>query len=202
MSAIQDHLQPDEEVTYLARPTQLTLFPPLLATIVILGSALAIFLQTGSQAVLIGGAIIGGIGVLYLLQKLIILKSNQYVVTSRRIIKQTGIFSKSSVDTYLDKINNVEHYQSLWGRLLGYGNVEVDTASETGMTQFPMVARPLEFKQAILTNAQQYRSRGMMSAAPAPTGAERLRQLKGLLDDGLITQIEFEEKRKKLLEQL
>jgi uncharacterized membrane protein YdbT with pleckstrin-like domain len=201
MSAIRDHLQPDEEVTYLARPTQLTLFPPLLATIIILGSTLAIFLQTGSQVVLIVGAVIAGIGVLYLLQKLIILKSNQYVVTSRRIIKQTGIFSKRSVDTYLDKINNVEHHQSLWGRLLGYGNVEVDTASETGTTQFPMVARPLEFKQAILTNAQQFRTRGM-TAAPGPTGAERLRQLKGLLDDGLITQIEYDEKRKKLLEQL
>jgi len=201
MSAIRDHLQPDEEVTYLARPTQLTLFPPLLATIIILGSTLAIFLQTSSQVVLIVGTIIAGIGVLYLLQKLIILKSNQYVVTSRRIIKQTGIFSKRSVDTYLDKINNVEHHQSLWGRLLGYGNVEVDTASETGTTQFPMVARPLEFKQAILTNAQQFRTRGM-TAAPGPTGAERLRQLKGLLDDGLITQIEYDEKRKKLLEQL
>lgn len=202
MQTLRGQLQPDEEVTYVARPTQLALFLPVLATLVILGSAIAIYLQTESIPVLVVGVILALIGLAVLLQKFVILKTNQYVVTTRRIIKQTGIFSKRSVDTYLDKINNVDHYQSVWGRLLGYGNVEVDTASETGATLFPMVSRPLQFKQAILMTAQQFRTGLPVGAGARISGVERIRQLKALLDDGLITQAEYDEKRKKLVEEL
>lgn len=202
MAGLRDHLQADEEITYTARPTQLTLVPPLLATLVILISAFVIWVQTAEIFILLIGALLAAVGLIYLLGQFIVLKSNVYVVTNRRIIKQTGIFSKRSVDTYLDKINNVDHYQSLWGRLLNYGHIEIDTASETGTTPFPMISRPMQFKQVVLANAQRYRI-GHGGFAPATaSGADRLRQLKSLLDDGLINQAEFDEKRKKLVEDL
>ena len=120
-----------------------------------------------------------------------------------RVIQQQGILSKRSMDSRLDKINNIEHRQSLWGRLLGYGDVEIDTASETGICRFNNVAHPVEFKRAILTAAEQYRAGGVPAAvAAAPSGAERMRQLKALLDDGLISKEEFEAKRRELLAQL
>lgn len=202
MANLRDHLQPDEEITYTARPTQLTLVAPLLATLAILISAFVIWVQTAEIFILLIGAILAGIGLIYLLLQFIVLKSNLYVVTTRRIIKQTGIFSKRSVDTYLDKINNVDHYQSLWGRLLNYGHIEIDTASESGTTPFPMISKPLQFKQVVLANAQRYRTGPVGFAAAASSGADRLRQLKALLDDGLINQAEFDEKRKKLIEDL
>src|SRR5687767_14174242 len=117
MTTLSDHLQPDEEITYIARPSQMTLVPPLLASLIILLTATIIYMQTGAYPILLLGIGLGGIGTLYLLGQLFILKSNKYVVTNRRIIKQTGIINKRSVDTYLDKINNVDHYQSIWGRL-------------------------------------------------------------------------------------
>jgi uncharacterized membrane protein YdbT with pleckstrin-like domain len=148
---------------------------------------------------------------LLVLGKLLVLRSNEYVLTDRRVIQQAGIVSKRSVDSRLDKINNVEHQQTLWGRLLGYGDVWIDTASETGTTMFRKIADPLEFKRAILSAAESYRTWGRtpgapVAAVPAPppqvSGAARLRELKALLDEGLISEAEFEAKRRELVAEL
>lgn len=200
MSSVRDQLQPDEEIVYTAHPTQLVLLPPLILTLVIVGGAGVIWYQTGLTAVLVGGGILAVLSACWLLVKLVVLRSNEFVVTSRRIIKQTGVLDKRSTDTYLDKINNVDHTQTIWGRILGYGTVEVDTASESGTTSFSMVAKPLPFKQAILATAQRYRT-APVAAAPL-SGAGRIRELKALLDDGLISREEYEEKRRKALEEL
>ncbi|HEV7517868.1 MAG TPA: SHOCT domain-containing protein, partial [Thermoanaerobaculia bacterium] len=82
-----------------------------------------------------------------------------------------------------------------------------DTANVSEPSVFEKVADPLGFKRAISGAAEAYRTgvtRPAAYAAPAaaPTGAERLRQLKALLDDGLISQAEFEVKRKQLLDEM
>jgi hypothetical protein len=67
------------------------------------------------------------------------------------------------------------------------------------------VSSPLEFKKTILGTAEAYRSSGRIGApvvAAGPSGAERLRQLKALFDDGLISKEEFEEKRRQLMVEL
>jgi hypothetical protein len=81
--------------------------------------------------------------------------------------------------------------------------VEIDTASEHGATRFRDIRRPLELKSAIVGAAEAYRShRFAPPQAAASSGAERLRQLKALFDDGLISAEEFEVKRKKLMEEI
>jgi len=197
-------LHPGEEILYVAHPSKIRLVPLVLLAVVLLGGA--IFFAYQSQwdlTTLAIGLGITLIPILILLQQLFLLRANEYVLTNRRVIRQTGIMTRTSTDAYLDKINNIEHRQTFWGRVFGYGDLEVDTASETGMTSFRMIEKPIEFKTAILTASEQVRFRG--GAAPGtttPTGAERMRQLKALLDDGLINAEEYEAKRKTLLEQI
>ncbi|HEY5611288.1 MAG TPA: PH domain-containing protein [Thermoanaerobaculia bacterium] len=199
MSSIRDQIQPGEEIVYHAHPTRLTLLPLAILAIVIAITAIVIYFQTGILGVLLVGLAIALIAGVQILARWIVLRSNEYVLTNRRVIKQTGIITKSSTDAYLEKINNVEHRQTLWGRLLGYGDLEIDTASETGTTCFAMLSNPLEFKQKILATKEQSRG-GVLPVAPS--GAERIRQLKTLLDDGLISAEEYEAKRKKLVDSL
>jgi uncharacterized membrane protein YdbT with pleckstrin-like domain len=203
--SVQDHLQPGEDILYRAHITRLTQAPLVALLAVVL--AFTIFAWFGlhnGPAATIGGllAVIFG---LILAWRFFRLNTYELVVTNHRVILQTGILAKSSMDTRLDKINNIEHRQSLWGRLLSYGDVEIDTASDTGVSRFTNIANPLELKRTIMVAAEQYRSGGSggpAQVAAGPSGAERLRQLKALLDDGLISKDEFEVKRRELLTQL
>lgn len=216
--SIQDHLQAGEEVLYQAHPSRLPLVPPL--TLAALVTAAGFWVWTAYENIVVT-LLAGSVAVIFLLWagwRYLVIASHDYVLTNRRILRQVGLLAKSSNDAYLDKINNVEHRQSLWGRLLGFGDVLVDTASETGTTVFAGIADPLDFKRAIVQAASALRiAPAMAPIAPAgvrpavvagatgatgATGAERLRQLKGLLDEGLISAEEYEAKRRELLTEL
>lgn len=204
MGSLREQLQAGEEILYVGHPTRIVLYTVLFLSVTTLIATIAAYQSLGGEVMtlVIGGIILLPL-LLILLQKWITIASNVWVVTNRRVIQQTGLVSKRSVTSYLDKINNVEHRQSLWGRILGYGDVEIDTASETGTTIFPQVADPIRFKNAILEASEQRRMRGG-AGTPVVTesGSDRLRQLKALLDDGLVTAEEYEVKRKKLLEEM
>lgn len=204
--SLQDHLQPGEEIFYRAHVSRLTLAPLwALLALILAAAAFAWFGMDNAPAAITALALAALTGIA-LAWKLFILRSHEYVVTNYRVLRNTGVLSKTSVDSRLDKINNVEHRQSLWGRLLNFGDVEIDTASETGTAVFRNISHPLEFKRAIVATAEQYRSAnrgGYAAAAPAgPSGAERLRQLQALYDDGLISREEYEAKRQQLLAEL
>jgi uncharacterized membrane protein YdbT with pleckstrin-like domain len=200
--SVDDHLQPGEEILYRAHLTRLTQAPLVaLLTVVLTFTVFAYTVWPAYSWVAVISGLLALCLAAVLAWRFFRLRSYEFVLTNHRVIQQQGILSKSSMDSRLDKINNIEHRQSLWGRLLGYGDVEIDTASETGICRFNNVAHPVEFKSAILTAAEQYRAGGV-TVASGPSGAERMRQLKALLDDGLISKEEFEVKRKELLAQL
>lgn len=206
--SVEEHLQPGEEILYRAETSRISLAPyAVLLAVAVVAAVLAWTLAEsipGTLVALIVAALFG----IVLAWKNFVLRTNEYLLTNHRVIQQTGILNKRSMDSRLDKINNVEHRQSVWGRIFGFGDVEIDTASETGMALFRNISRPLDFKHAIVAASEQYRSAGrypgpVLAAAPAaPTAADRLRDLKRLLDEGLISQPEYEAKRQRLMEEL
>ena len=73
-----------------------------------------------------------------------------YVMTNRRVIQLHGVFDKSVADSILEKLNDVKTEQSLAGRIFGYGDIKILTASEAGINTLKYVTRPLEFKRSML----------------------------------------------------
>ncbi|HEY6321594.1 MAG TPA: PH domain-containing protein [Thermoanaerobaculia bacterium] len=205
-----DHLQESEQILYRAYPSRVPLVPPLtLAAVGALAGLVAWNLSGRQQGwVLALGGVVVGVALLWALARYVELAANQYVLTDRRLLRIRGIVSQSSMDSYLDKINNVEHHQTFWGRLLGYGDVEIDTAG--GAEVFPRISQPLAFKRAVDAAILAYRkgpggppaATAASPSSPSSAPAERIRQLKRLLDDGLISPAEFEAKRKQLLDQI
>lgn len=203
-SGVPAHLvSPGESVVKVAHPTRLVVAPLILLSVVVTALAIWIWYDSGAPFVLYAGFIVDTILFAFIAREVLVLTTSEYVLTDRRIIKQTGILNKNSVDAWLEKVNNVEHRQSLLGRLAGYGDVIVDTASETGTTVFPSISAPLEFKRAIIDAVQGYRESTRHAPAPAaPSAAQRLRELKALLDDGLISAEEYAASRQKLMSEL
>jgi hypothetical protein len=208
--AVDQHLQPGEEVLYRAHPSRFPLVPPLVGVALVAAAGIAVSrLVAPGNGVLV--AIGTGIPVLFLLgvagMRYLRLASREYLLTNHRLIQQEGLLAKKSIDSYLEKINNIEYSQTFLGRLLGYGDLRIDTANMAEPSEFARIADPLGFKRAISAAAEAYRmglSRpaGPVAAAAPSSGPERLRELKALLDDGLISQAEFEAKRKQLLDEM
>jgi len=200
--AWQKTLQPGETVLHRAWPSRWGLVVPLGLT-VLAPLAGAIGGQLFAQPLLywVGGALALVAGA-WAAVRWIRLASSVYVLTDRRVLKQEGIFARTSKDAYLDKVNNVEHFQTLVGRLFGFGDLEIDTASEHGATTFHRIANPIEFKSAILAAADQERSGRLRPVVSQVSGADRLRELKRLLDEGLIDETEFAKKRAELVDAL
>jgi uncharacterized membrane protein YdbT with pleckstrin-like domain len=203
--SVHQQLQSGEEMLFQARISKIALLPQIALAVLACTACFTFLYLSKTWAGWIAGLAIGLLGGGILLVKVIVLRSHEYVLTNKRIIRQTGIVAKNSIDTQLDKINNVEHRQSVWGRLLSYGDVEIDTASEHGCTRFAFISRPLAFKNAVLGAREHYRTGlapGVTVQATPLSGAERLRQLKKLLDEGLISEAEFQDRRKVLLAEL
>lgn len=137
--------------------------------------------------------------------------SEQYVVTDRRVIQVRGILNKRVIDSSLEKINDVELRQSLFGRMMNFGTVEILTGSgDEGVNVMDRIEAPLEFKRAML-DAKHNHERGYgylpdpgylparsQPAAP-PNLVDELTRLAALRDRGILSPEEFETEKRELL---
>ncbi len=79
-------------------------------------------------------------------------RSHEIVVTDRRVIRITGIFSKDVIDYSLDAINDLRLRQSWLGRVFNYGDIEIFTASDDvnrPRDTFPLVSDPIGLTHAV-----------------------------------------------------
>ena len=76
-------------------------------------------------------------------------------MTNRRVIHMNGVFEKQVSDSLLEKLNDIKTDQTLLGRIFGYGDIEILTASEAGISHLRHIAKPLEFKRAMLDGKEE-----------------------------------------------
>jgi uncharacterized membrane protein YdbT with pleckstrin-like domain len=199
MSFTKKQLLTGETLIILTRQHPLTLFWPVLLNVVVLAILIVIsYYQSPWFMVFYVFPLI------YLLWEWMAWHRGEYILTDRRVVKQEGVFSISSFDASLDKINNVFHQQSFMGRLLKYGDVGLETASEQGTTVFSFLSNPLAFKNAIVHQRELYNtdSRNSAKAPPQISVPQLIDELASLRDRQIITEAEFQEKKKALLERL
>lgn len=88
-----------------------------------------------------------------------------WVVTNQRVVDEAGIFTIRSMECPLDKITNVMVAQSVPGRILGYGKIQIQTAGEAGINEVAKVMRPRSFRSAIFEQQERERERMMQARA-------------------------------------
>lgn len=152
----------------------------------------------------IGGALLSvGVAV----QKFLVWKREEYVITSLRILQIEGLVSKRVLDSSLEKVNDVQLRQSIFARIFGYGDLAIMTGSDHGVNDLWGIADPFEFKRVLLKAKLAVETRhaaGQFAAAPAGDGMEAARlmaALTDLRDSGVITSEEYEHRRRQLLSQ-
>ena len=154
--------------------------------------------------------------------------NQDYLVTNRRVIKVEGILSKRSADSSLEKINDAVLQQSLLGRMLGYGDLDIMTAAEESVDRYRMLSQAQTFKRTMLDEKHKLEQEAFQIPAPplraapaapepvpaaaAPASTPRtmtsdeitgaLGNLADLRDRGAISPEEYEAKKQDLLGRL
>ena len=82
--------------------------------------------------------------------------NQEYVLTNRRVIDVSGVLNKKTTDSSLEKINDAVLTQSIFGRVFGFGDLDILTASESGISRFRMLIEPVKFKRSMLDAKHEY----------------------------------------------
>jgi len=135
-----------------------------------------------------------------------------FVVTSSRVVFRTGVLAKHGVEIPMDRISNINFNQSIWERIIGAGDLEIESAGRDGQTKFNDVWHPDAVQQEIYRQMELHaKTRAGWNAgtaaparAAAPTASvpDQLNQLAELRDKGVITAAEFEAKKAQLLDRM
>ena len=112
-------------------------------------------------------------GLLYILWQALRWRNEEYVVTSRRVLRIEGVVNKRVIDSSLEKINDAVLSQSIFGRMFGFGDLEILTASETGISRLRMLRQPDDFKRAML-DAKHDLELELSGAKPLPAPPIRM----------------------------
>ncbi len=78
-------------------------------------------------------------------------------ITTKRIIVKSGLFSSSTTESTLDKVQNVSFKQSLLGKIFNYGTVVVQTSATLGREGLRGVIDPKQVRDTLLEQIESHR---------------------------------------------
>ena len=134
--------------------------------------------------------------------------TSHFVVTSDRVIHRSGWFAKDSMEIPLENINDVRFHQGVLERLIGAGNLTLESAGEFGQETFEDVRHPERVQKVIYEMAEASDHQRSVEAHPAswtPTAAtasvaDELEKLDRLRRQGVISEDEFQSQKSRLLD--
>jgi uncharacterized membrane protein YdbT with pleckstrin-like domain len=153
----------------------------------------------------------------FVVEKYLVWTYTHFVLTDRRVISRSGIVSKRGTEIPLDRINNIDFHQNILLRVIGAGDLDIESAGRDGQSHFDNVRHPdmvqQEIYQQMEVNARRQASwtgHAVAAAATAPTAipvnepdiAEQITKLAALRDQGHITPEEYEAKKAELLQRM
>lgn len=207
MSYLAKLLVAEENVVHQARRSIVLTFGGLLATEIALVLAAPLFAvfckdRVGEwfPALFYSLVVLAAVPVPMLLARLVWWRNKVYVVTNLRVLKLEGILAKAHRDASLDQINDLVLQQSLLGRLLKFGDLQIQTANEASGVTYHRLHDPVEFKRQIVKAREGVRP--VAAPAPASDPIAQLDRLGDLRDRKVISEEEFEAKKRDLMDRI
>ena len=178
-------------------PSAATLIGSMFATLLLKRQAPAGFLESavtylGMAAIIVSAS--------WLIVCLIKWRTTYFVVTSHRLIYRQGVVARGGVEIPLERVNNVNFAQTMVERLIGVGDLLIESGGKDGQQTFSDISQP-ERVQNIIHSTIQARVGNRFEGAPSLAGvAAELERLEALRDRGTLTDEEFDEQKRRILE--
>lgn len=128
------------------------------------------------------------------------------VVTTDRLIHRVGVLGKHGKEIPLERVNDISVHQTFLERIIGAGDVTIESGGERGQQVFTDIPKPFLVQNAIYTEMERSKGRDADRLAGARQRElsipEQLEKLDDLRQRGIITQAEFDAKKAQLLERM
>lgn len=150
------------------------------------------FLGWSSIVLIVGAA-------LWLVQQYAVWATTNFVVTSDRVIYRSGVFAKRGVEIPLERVNNVLFSQSIIERMLGAGDLMIESGGMEGQQRFTDIKNPDQVQRLIHAQIDARQSSNRGGAAVSSDVASQLEKLEGMLQRGTLSPDEFAREKRRLL---
>jgi uncharacterized membrane protein YdbT with pleckstrin-like domain len=176
----------------------------------VVGVLVLSYVDIGTVRILAGLLILGTL--IWLAERYIRWISTHFVLTTDRVIYRSGVIAKHGIEIPLQRINTIFFSQRIFERMLGLGDLKIESASETGAQVFEDIRSPDKVQHDIYAQMEANENRGLEKlgdrldrAAPAgaptaaPSATDQIAELHRLHQAGAITEAEYEAKKAELL---
>lgn len=197
---------------YLAAPMAWSVISVIVALVVLVGLDPSGDIASVATIVLVG-AVLGTLA--WLGWQYLVWNTTMFVLTSDRLITRHGVLSKQGVEIPLERINTVFFKQTVFERMIGSGDLAIESAGESGSESFSNIRKPSVVQKEIYVqmeaneNRKFDRMRGPAGAAPADHTAhrphtipEQIDQLSELHQRGVLSDAEYQRKKAELLDRM
>lgn len=195
-------LDDDESITVDLHPHWWYLSGPATALVLSIGASIATLVGTdvgtgGRTAATWASIAALGLSSAWLVSRYVRWAATRFVVTSRRVIFRAGVFRKRGVEIPLDRVETVHIRRGLIARLVGSGDLTIESAGEWGQQQFTDVRHPGRV-QGVIHAAVEARKLQRTAGGVVDVAAQ-LEKLEAMLLRGTLTPEEFERQKRRLL---
>lgn len=126
-------------------------------------------------------------------------RTTYFVVTSHRLIYRQGVVARDGVEIPLERVNNVNFTQGIFERLIGVGDLLIESGGQDGQQTFTDIAQPESVQNIIHSTLQNLQSTKFGAAPSSRSIADEIEKLEALRDRGALTDDEFEQQKRRLL---
>jgi membrane protein YdbS with pleckstrin-like domain len=195
-------LNPGETVVVDVRPHWWYLSGPAVLEILIIAGAIAAAAASVPTWVVWVALVALVASTVWLVFRYVRWSTTRLVVTSTRVIERKGVLARQGREIPLSALSDIGYRQSIFGQIIGLGDVLLESAGKNSQEVFPDLPHPGEIHNQIYQQLEARRGPAPPVGATGPSISERIEQLDQLRRKGLITDQEYEAKKSELLDRL
>jgi uncharacterized membrane protein YdbT with pleckstrin-like domain len=197
-------LNEGEEIVLDLHPHWWFFAGPVLAVVVTLVGAAAISVLNLPDWLWYGVTALLAVNLLWLLARLAKWVTTNFVVTTDRLIYRSGVLAKQGKEIPLERLNDISFNQGIFERMLGAGDLLIESGGERGQQAFTDIKRPAFVQNEIYRQIEENQRRSLGGVAPKAelSVPEQLEKLDDLRRRGVLTQAEFDAKKAQLLDRM
>ncbi len=148
---------------------------------------------------------------IWFIARAMVWRTTDFVVTTDRCIYRSGVFAKAGIEIPLDRISTVFFNQSVFERMLGQGDIGIESAGENSRQEFSDISNPALVQKTIYQQVEAYEERRQDRLGTVVRGAQppaelsipdQITQLDQLRQQGVVSEEEFQAKKSELLDRM